>query len=205
MKTFKIILSPILTFIFTCILLQYSYSQSLEVEENFNNNSFTAKKLTKFQLSGFEKRASQKITDFANYIQIISDKSYDLSLRKHALKLTIDLFINENISIKLNNKNISKENPTKLSKFLKAVLESDYSKITVDISDIQILENLNSDKKGDYKGKLIYTETFKYYKNNRLISTYKQKRETDINLIKIDKNFGTSQTKVRSILLGNIN
>lgn len=197
-------LKYILIFIITLTFYNLSNSQSLEVEESMFNNSFTSKKLTAFQLKGFEKRAAQKITDYANYIKIISDKSYNLSLRKHALKLTKELFIDENVTVQLFNNKISKEKTVKISEFLHDILNSNYSKITLKTSEITTTENLKTDKKGVYKGKMTYNVIINYFKNKKLIFTDKLEREIEINLIKINKKFGTSQTKVRSILLGSI-
>ena len=188
-----------------CISTQYTYSQTSQIEEAFENNSFTSKKLTNFQLKGFEKRASQKIIDYANYIQIISDKSYDLSLRKHALNLSKELFANKNVSVKMYNNKISNKNKIELSEYLNLILKSDYSKIVVEISGINILQNLKTNKNNSYEGKISYNETIKFYKNKTITFTDKQKREIEIYLIKVSKNFGSTQTKVRNILLGNIN
>ena len=105
------------------------FSQADVQEKNFIQlqNTLTNKQQSAYDLTGFEGRAMQKLEDLAGYIEIISNKEYDLTLRKHALSLAGKLFYDDRITIKNSDKQLSSFNILELNEYLNSVLKTDGS------------------------------------------------------------------------------
>ncbi len=182
------------------------FSQVDVQEKNFEQlqNTLTNEKQTAYDLTGFEGRAMQKLEDLAGYIEIISNKEYDLTLRKHALSLAGKLFYDDRITIKNSDKQLSSLNILELNEYLNSVLKTGYAKIVVEITDREYVENLKQSKFDSYSGKLIFEQTNTYYKNKEVQEETIEKKEVDIILIKTEKAFGEKKKSVWNVFLGDI-
>jgi hypothetical protein len=183
------------------------FSQSVEQNENnfqLLQNSITNPKQSSFDLSGYEGRAMQKIDELAGYIEIISNKDYDPTFREHALTLAKKLFYDKEIQISNSDKYLSNLNILALDDYLNAVLKTSYTKIIVELSNRQYIENLSQDKSESYSGKLLFDQTNYYYKNKEIQNKSTEKKEVEIILVKTDKSFGKKTKSVWNVFLGDI-
>lgn len=76
------------------LLLSALCSRAQEAMSSNTNlqHTFTSDKLTSSELDAFEKRAVQKLEDFYNYLEVISNPGYDKTLREEAKKQALELF-----------------------------------------------------------------------------------------------------------------
>ncbi len=195
-----------LTILLLFIVLS-AYSQTVEKESNYyqlQNTMSNNMQQSSYNLSGFEGRAIQKLEEFAGYIEIISNKTYDIKLREHALTLAAKLFYDEQIKIKNSDMQLSSMSVMELNEYLNAILDNGYAKIVVEISDQDYIENLKQSKSDSYSGKLIFEQTNTYYKNKDIQEKTTEKKEVDIILEKSDKDFGKRTMSVWNVFLGEI-
>jgi len=185
-----------LTLLFFLFALS-AYNQTVEKESNYyqlQNTMSNNMEQSTYNLIGFEGRAIQKLEDFAGYIEIISNKEYDIKLREHALTLATKLFYNSEIKINNSDK--------LLSSF--TVLNSGYTKIVVEISNQEYVENLKQSKSDSYSGKLLFEQTNTYFGTNDIQEKSKEKKEVDIILVRTEKEFGKKTKSVWNVFLGDI-
>jgi hypothetical protein len=182
-------------------------SQTDEKESNYyqlQNTMSNNMQQSSYNLVGFEGRAIQKLEDFANYLEIISNKEYDITLRKHALSLAGKLFYNDNIKIKNSDKLLSSLSVLELNEYLNSILKNGYAKITVEISNQSYIESLKQSKSDSYSGKLLFEQTNTYIEDNKVQEKKTEKKEVDIILIRKEKEFGKKTIPVWNVFLGDI-
>lgn len=182
------------------------FSQADVNENNYQKlqNTLTNAEQSTYDLTGFEGRAMQKVEELAGYIEIISNKEYDLTFREHALSLAIKLFYDGEIKISNSDKLLSSFNIMALNDYFDTVLKTGYAKIVVEVSNRQYVENLSQSKSDTYSGKLLFDQTNYYYKNKEIQDKTIEKKEVDIILVKTEKAFGKKTKSVWSVYLGDI-
>jgi len=188
------------------LLFISAYSQSEPQEENYQQlrNTMTLEQQSRYNLTGFEGRAVQKTKDLAGYLEIISNNEYDLTLRKYALSMAVKLFYNNTITIGNTDYNISSLKIIDLKNYLDLFLNTNYTKIVVEISNCEFNENLRSDKSDSYTGKLKFNQTNEYYDNKTISGKNTEIKEVDIILVKTTKDFGKKSQNVWNVFLGEI-
>ena len=197
------------TIITTIIIASFLFSGTYVFsQENVNfpdptENTFTSNELTDFEISGFESHAIQKVKEYANYIEIISNKNFDNELREQAVLLVISIFNDEKTLIIDIDNEITTRTNVSVDEYFNLILKSNFSKISVKVSDFVISENLNSHK-NHFKGKIVFIQSTKYYDKNILVSQKESKKEVEIFLLKVEKDFGNNKSTVWKIFLGEI-
>jgi hypothetical protein len=182
------------------------FSQVDVEQNNFQRaqNTLTNIKQSSFELEGFEGRAIQKLEELAGYIEIISNKEYDLTFREHALSMAKKMFYGEDIKISNSDKNLSSLTQMDLNDYLNTILKTGYAKIVVEISNKEYLENLSQNKSDAYSGRIFFSQTNSYYNQKEIQNKTTEKKEVEIILIKTEKNFGKRSQNVWNVYLGNI-
>lgn len=189
------------------ILVFFSAFSQADVQENNYSqlqNTMTVDRQTTYNLVGFEGRAIQKTEEFAGYLEIISNKEYEMTLRKHAINTAVKLFFRDWVNIENSDVNISKLKIISLNDYIDLFLNTKYTKITVEITDCEFKENLKSDKSDSYKGKLEFNQTNKFYNNSSISDKTTERKEVEIILVKTTKEFGKKTKNVWTVFLGEI-
>ncbi|OFY94507.1 MAG: hypothetical protein A3K10_00135 [Bacteroidetes bacterium RIFCSPLOWO2_12_FULL_31_6] len=136
----------------------------------------------------FSERATEKLIDFYNYLNIVSDSSYDTIFRKKAEELLYKLCIDEHIKVI-----ISQNGSKKLialnelsSQLLKGGITFNAKPLdnAIFITDTSFIKNLNS-----FTGSLSY-------------SIMNENVNTEFYIKKTEKIFGEKKEKVWEVLLG---
>lgn len=179
------------------------FSQSINILEK----EFVSDSLKRDNITAFEERAVQKLKDYANYIEIISDKTYDYEFRLQAFDMAIKLFANQYIIIKDSILTLNGGKKYDVKSFMLKILSSDNKKITISLSDIHFSEPLKYKSKGIYEGKINFKENVSFISKNNISETKKQYNKTvRIVLTKINKDFGANKkSSVWDVALGQIN
>lgn len=200
-KTKYIKLAAILLFL---IFYMKVNSQNIGSESSWFEQTFTTKKPSNFQLKGFEARAIQKIHDFGDYINLLSNKNYDLKLRKRAIQMFEGLFFDKTVVVNDPEKELINSKKAAIQAYSKAILESKYSEIKVKITDIWLVEQLQPAKNNTYKGSISFKQENQYYTNKSLINSSIETKQVEVLLVKTTKNFGNKKEQVWNVFLGEI-
>ncbi len=196
--------------VFCCIIIatnvnaQVGIGTSSDSEEYHDENFFTTNNITIQHIKAFEQRSIQKIRDFAGFIEIISNKSYNDSLRKQSLNSAIKLFLDENCSISgliIN----SDSDPLSVTQFFNKVFNLDCSKITSTATKIKNCKELKRGSNNTYTGQYSFILSYSISnKKSKKQKTIKTRKSVGIVLKQIEKNFGNEKKMVWEVLLGNI-
>jgi hypothetical protein len=196
--------------IINVLIIAFNINLFAQSEEQLDQNNYqyqntlTNKKQSSFELNGFEGRAKQKLQELAGYIEIISNKEYDLAFREHALSMAKKVFCNEDVKISNSDINLSTTSLMTLTEYLNSFLGTGFTKILLEITNQQYVENLSKNKSDAYSGRLLFDQTNSYYKNNEIQKKNIEKKEVEIVLVKTDKSFGKKTKNVWNVYLGNI-
>ncbi len=181
-------------------------SQSVGVDNNNDlESTFTAKNLSNYKLRGFETRAVQKLEDFGDYLELISNKEFDLGLRKQAIKMLENLFIDKNALLVNPENELTDKNQIEIREYAQSVLECDFSRLEISITKIKLSKPLEFIKKGNYSGELSFTQSSKFYKSSKVLKRSLRNRKARIVVVKTSKKFGNEKEFVWNVLLVNIN
>jgi hypothetical protein len=186
-----------------CIYSTASWSQNAQRDPL--ENTFVKEQLSSRDLQVFELRAQQKLKDYANYIEIISDKSFDAELRKEAAGSALRLFSTQNVTV---HETLSggKAKEWKISDYLSKLSASAYKKIASQISNLALTKPMVKQAENSYKGELSYTQLTKGYDDKgKEVFLVKAEKKAEVILKKVKKQFGQQTEEVWEVFLGRIN
>lgn len=206
----------LITSVFICIL--WSCGPSSEEQQDFsiyssdlvtNNNenqmeeTFEADTLSNEQLNVFQQRAQQKLDDFINYIEIISNKTYDSELRLLARNQIVELFADSSILVHVAAGKVEK-NPQPVSAFLNEIYLSEYDSIKIKTDSVVVAQPIKADEATTYIGYVTAKVNIKGYKNGQVYfnSVAIQKAKTIIR--KTEKRFGEETKTIWTVGLGEL-
>ncbi len=183
---------------------RFSYCQSFESHSATMESArldLTGDTLTAINVDAFEQRGIQKIKDFNSYIQIITDHSYDQSLRDHASTLALQLFVsrqaNINSRILFKNKNVYT-----IDKWLEKLKQEQTEALKITITNIEIKQKLTLHEDGMYHGSIAYGVTYSKSINSKTIE--KADVLVDIQLKRVEEKIGNNSIKAWKVFLYSI-
>ncbi|HEY6159628.1 MAG TPA: hypothetical protein VI112_00355 [Bacteroidia bacterium] len=150
-------------------------------------NTFTAKKLSAEELAAFELRAEQKLKDFYNYLEVISNPKYDKKLRQDARTQVLELFVSGEKSI---------VDGKAIDGFLDSCMDARSKTIPLPVTEINITKGFNG---SNPVNPAIYTGTISFSLSR--VQGSSEKHQADIMLIKTEKLFGTEKKLVWTVYL----
>jgi hypothetical protein len=186
------------------LLLFYTQVKS-QSAANHLHETFRKDNLMEEDLHAFESRAQQKIKDYANYIEIISDKKYDSNLRKEAGSTALKLFSSPETEITESLNKDEKDKSWKTNEYLNALTVSSYQKVTLQIKDLTLTKELQKQKDNTYRGQISFVQTMKgYNKKEEQILLKTSEKKAEIILKKVKKQFGKETEEIWEVFIGNI-
>lgn len=164
---------------------------------------FESDYLSEAALYAYETKAKQKLSDFFDYLKIVTDTSLDQTLRIKAGEMIKSNFLTKNIAIQLGPGGLGEEKEIELSLFIKNGLENEVVLPPFTIDSVQVHELLHRTGNMTYAGKLIFAQHFINHTDpSTLINN--ENRTTDFYLMKETKTFGPDTLKVWNVRLGDI-
>jgi len=168
-------------------------------ETNASDN-FDIDTLNTEQLIVFQKRAQQKLEDLINYIEIISNKSYNSEMRLIAKKQIEDLFVDSTalINISISEMQIK---PMATYEFLDQVYKCDYDSIKIKTDSVIVTQPQKVNESFEYIGSISARVEITGFKNSKVSynSTAIHKAETII--YKTEKQFGEDSRIVWTVAI----
>ena len=137
---------------------------------------FTSDSLSLEQLEAFEQRGMQKLQDYANYYNLISDKNIDKVFRKQAREQAVKLFLNPDKKVE---ERINANSTFKFMKIKKLLNKIDHNKLRleVNISEYEATSRLEKVDVNLFIGAISFKQiTTGYDKDSLVYSNIAQKR-----------------------------
>jgi predicted transposase YbfD/YdcC len=175
----------------------------LTATKNDVREEFATEYLTEASLFAYEVTAKQKLSDFADYLQIMTDTSLDMSFRIKAGEMIKKTFQSENVSLRLDKEEKESEPEFEVHRLIKDGLENKLKLPLFSVDSIIIHEPLHRIGNTTYSGILRFSQNFTDpFQPGIIINSIR--RCTDVYVVKEDKIFGTDTLKIWSVRLGEI-
>ena len=165
---------------------------------------FEAKYLSETSKIAFEEKAKQKLIDFGDYFSIYSNKSLDTIFRENSKQLLMNLFYNEENTLKFG-LNVSGDTQNlRLQECIEASDRSKYEAIYFTIDSIQTMRALERQNETTYAGKLkcLQKVDATYMGDTILLNVLSV--QCDFYVTKVNKKFGGESRSVWKVFLGNM-
>lgn len=195
----KILLVIVAIFMLSNVMAQAAQAGMNKLEDDFVKLGLTAE-----NIKAFEFRAKEKLIDFCNYIELISNKSIDEKLRKHAQTTAINLFTSEDCSI--HDSSLPMENSDfNVSGYLQELFQTGYSKIVGEAKNIEVTNSLKPLEENYYSGTIKYVYVAKFYdREGKMIREEEINKQVGFTLTRELKKFGTEEKKIWVVMLCDI-
>ncbi|MFT5823680.1 MAG: hypothetical protein ACI8ZM_004942 [Crocinitomix sp.] len=183
----------------------FCFGQSSQNMGTNLENDFSKSILGEENVAAFEARAKQKVEDFCNYIQLVSNKGFDEKFRQHSHKSALSLFNSDQCLI---NDSIvtGVDSLVTISNFLDAVFETQFHQIEGQASQIILQDELTLSEDGNYAGTISYVQTLTCFdKAGIVIEKVVENKTVGVTLNRKTKSFGTTEKIIWVVELCDIN
>ena len=167
-------------------------------------NEFESEDLTKTALQAFERKATEKLVDFSDFLNLYSDKEIDDTLKVQVRQIISELFISENVRMKISLSPEANKKGLKLSKFFMTEFTQDYDSIDFRIDSINALKPLRSRDDLCYSGILGFSLTINGFSSSAVNFKQTEALKIEMMVIKVEKTFGADTLNVWKVFLGNM-
>lgn len=177
---------------------------SLIASKDSIRKAFEVDPLSNDLLRGYEETAKQKLSDYADYMKIVSDVSLDMTFRHQAGEMVKRLFVSGDIDTRNWNKQYSQTEPSSLNELLEKSLLQGIPN-WVQPEQISVLKPLTAGNDSTYTGKLSFYQKFIPFDIQKSQVTVSEMSGVDIYVIKKVKSFGSESLIMWEVNLGNFN
>lgn len=156
-------------------------------------------------LKAYEETAIQKLSDFADYLKIVSDTSLNIKFRQQGAEMAKRLFVTGDIKIHNQGYAGSENDIPNLKELLEKVL-SEGSACWIRPEEIKVAEPLTARNDSTYSGKLSFFQKCIPYNAQESTTTISPRMVSiDIHVIRKVKSFGDKSLTMWEVNLGNLN
>jgi len=202
-----------IVFIYTSVFLMMA-AQCSEQNKNLANrksvaalklkNSFESDSLAEQTKIAFEERAIQKLYDFADYVNICSEKKLEKTFRDQSAEMITGLFLNDSVAINSIFINKNKDQILSPGNFVESLSGSKYNSLIIKISDVETVEHLHLTPDGLYIGRLNFNLQTSGITDNDTLSICNSRITVKIIAARLHKNFGTDERYIWNVFLGDM-
>ena len=159
--------------------------------------------LSEASLFAYETTAKQKLSDFVDYLHILTDSSLDVYFRAKAGEMIKSTFLSENVTLQLAQHKKEPAGENNVHRLINNGLENKLSLPPFSIGSIIIDEPLHRNGNTSYTGTLTFSQNFTLPgQPGQILNSVS--RSADVYLINEDKIFGADTLKIWSVRLGEI-
>ncbi|MCD4682455.1 MAG: hypothetical protein K8R86_04145 [Bacteroidales bacterium] len=175
----------------------------LNETRNEIRTEFETEYLTEAYLFAYEITAKQKLTDFVDYLHIITDTSLDESFREKAGEMIQNTFLSENVTLQLVQHKDDPSGKINVRRLIQLGLKNKQLLPPFSIKSIVVNEPLHRTGNTTYAGSLKFSQVFTgSAQSNKSMNT--MDRTADIYINKEEKIFGADTLKIWNVRLGDI-
>jgi hypothetical protein len=167
-------------------------------------NEFESEELTKTTLQAFEIKATEKLIDFSDFLNLYSDNEIDDTLKDQVRQMISELFISENVRMKISLSPEANKKGLKLSEFFMTEFTQDYDSINFRIDSINVLQPLRRKDELCYAGILGFSLTINGFSSSAVNFKQTQALKVEMMVVKVEKSFGADTLNVWKVFLGNM-
>ncbi len=160
--------------------------------------------LSQKELNAYSLRAMEKVKDFTNYLELLTNKEYSAEIRKHSLQPATQMFTSPNnfMEVASTSRKLIKRYP--IGSYLRKIQNSSYQKTKISHEDMRWLEPLRRENNGSYTGTIVCEQRF----TGRLLGGKEYSDFTtkayNIVLKREHKKFGSRSLEVWQLYLGDV-
>ena len=177
---------------------------SLIASKDSIRKAFEVDHLSNDLLRAYEETAKQKLSDYADYMKIVSDVSLDMTFRHQAVEMVKRLFVSGDIDTRFWNKVYPQTELSSLNELLEKSLLQGIPN-WVQPEQISVLKPLTAGNDSTYTGKLSFYQKFIPFDIQKSQVTVSEMSGVDIYAIKKVKSFGSERLIMWEVYLGNFN
>lgn len=166
--------------------------------------SFGSDHLSAASLEAFEVSASQKLSDFADYLRILGDTTLNPSFKEKAKEMVRDLFLSENVSFRLVKGVKAKEEVLTLKQLLSAGVDQIVLSSNLIFDSVKVRQHFQRADDTTYTGLLNFTLRYTGASSSGKEITCITGNVIDIFIIKRKKIFGNDTLNVWKVYLGDM-
>jgi hypothetical protein len=155
-------------------------------------------------LRAYEETARQKLSDFADYLKIVSDTSMNIKFREQAAEMVKRLFVSGDTDVRDWAKVYSEYDISTLNELLAKGLSKGFS-LWIQADMINVITPLSASDDSTYKGKLSFYQKCIPFNIHTSQVNISQMSGVDIYVIKKVKSFGDESLSIWEVYLGNFN
>lgn len=176
---------------------------SMNAEKDEIRMEFEKEYLTETELYAFEITAKQKLSDFADYFNIMTDTSLDLSFRGKAGEMIKNTFQSDNSNLELFGLDKDQVKGLEVGVLIKKGMKNKLPHLNFSFDSMVINKPLHRINNTTYSGILSFSQNFSNPSTPE--QTIKSiKRNIDFYVVKENKLFGTDSLNIWNVRLGEI-
>lgn len=177
--------------------------ESLEEIREDIRGEFETAYLTEASLFAYETSAKQKLSDLADYMQVLTDTTKDISFRQKAGDMIQNIFHSRTIKVEFSLQDTKPSKELEVGHLIKKGLENKISYPPFTIDSILIHEPLHRINDSTYSGILRFSQNVSGPSISE-ISIKSIRRTTEFFVLKENKVFGAETLRVWNVRLGEI-
>lgn len=168
-------------------------------------NQFAYVILPDVQLEAFGNRAVQKLFDFADYLNLISDREYDMDFRNKAMGMAEDLFLDKSLDFPDLTRHEAPISMTTVGNFLSVISKSKaFDKVEATIKSAEITEEAGREGQTGYFGKIRFEMELVGKMKGKEVFSESYNGEIEFSIIQEIKKFGNKNRPVWESKLGKV-
>ncbi|MCX6235161.1 MAG: hypothetical protein NT175_10670 [Bacteroidetes bacterium] len=167
-------------------------------------DEFEADYLSEGSLYALEATARQKLSDFADYMQMMADTTLDNSFKEKAGDMIKKMFISENVRLRFILEQGRKEKKLTVKELLADGLRTPYASARFIFDSVEVQEPLQRINTGTFSGRLSFSQKFTGYSLHDTLTTNSVRTRIDVFVTKVDKIFGDDTLSVWGVFLGDM-
>ncbi len=151
----------------------------------------------------FQKKALAKIKEFQNCMYILCDAHSGNVAKDNAVDQAVSLFIDGAI-IEVSSVHSEEKKDLGVRDFLEKFRNLHYDHIVITFSHVDYVSNIRKGADGKYYGLVSFEQTFRGYRDGRLIYEDETKKTTEVQLIVYERNLHGNAVQQWDVLLSDI-
>jgi len=151
----------------------------------------------------FRKKALDKIKEFQNCLFILCDIQSDNDELDNAVDQATSLFV-EGAIIEVSSVNSAEKKQLKVRDFLEKFRNLRYERVVITFSHVDYVSNIRKGADGKYYGLVSFEQTFRAYREGKLIYEDETKKTTEVQLVVYERNLRGNATQQWDVMLSDV-
>jgi hypothetical protein len=151
----------------------------------------------------FKKKALAKIKEFQGCLYILCDKNSGRTAQDNAVDQATALFVDGAI-IEVSSIHSNEKKHLRVRDFLEKLRNLHYERIVITFSHVDYVSNIRKGADGKYYGLVSFEQTFRAYRDERLIYEDETKKTTEVQLIVYERSLHGNAIQQWDVMLSDV-